>query len=368
LKIGINAGILTHDITGVGRYLVCLLNEFSKNGSHEYFIYLPQEIDLTGIVPSNMTIRHSCFPRGIGKKIWEQTVLPNWARRDKLDIFWSPSHHLPLWLASSTVKVVTIHDVVWKKSPETMVWWRRLSEAILMPLTIKRADHIITVSCSTRDDVIQSWPTVSKNITVIYPGMVRFESDKENNKNHVDASEYYILFVGTLEPRKNLVRLIQAYSVLPSKFRLRYKLKIVGGKGWGGERLLDEYSDDIKNNIEFMGYLSDLELGRLYRDASLFAMPSLYEGFGLPLLEAMYYGIPVLTSNCSSMPEVVAEAGVLVDPYDFQSIANGIVKILSDKKLSEELLALSQKRISNFSWEKSAVQILSLFEESIPPP
>ena len=174
------------------------------------------------------------------------------------------------------------------------------------------------------------------------------------------------MFVSTLEPRKNLPRLLEAYSLLPYSIKEEYSFFIVGAKGWGKEDICSivEYLG-IKKYVKILGYLSDKELANTYKEASLFVMPSLYEGFGLPLLEAMSVGVPVITSNRSSMPEIVGEAAVLVDPYSVDSIKEGIEKVLTDEKLRSLLSSAGLKQSKNFSWKKAAKKTLFVFEEAL---
>jgi len=172
--------------------------------------------------------------------------------------------------------------------------------------------------------------------------------------------------VGTLEPRKNLRRLLEAYSLLSDTIRDKYSLIIVGGKGWGNEDINSITEQlNIKKFVKVLGYLSNKELVKAYSQAYLFVMPSLYEGFGLPVLEAMSLGIPVVTSNTSSLPEIVGDTAILVNPESVSSIKNGIEEVLMDYKLRQKLSKATLERSKLFSWNKASKETLSLFEQAL---
>jgi len=232
-----------------------------------------------------------------------------------------------------------------------------------MPEAIKNADWIIAVSKWTAKDLIDEVPNAKRKTSIIYEApSLTYDSiivKKSLNKN-------YLLFVGTLEPRKNLPRLLEAYSFLPSHIKEKYSLNIVGGRGWGKvnfESLIEHFK--IKKYVKILGYLSDKDLAKTYQNASLLVMPSLYEGFGLPLLEAMNAEVPVVTSNISSMPEIVGKAAILVDPYDVNSIKEGMIKVLTDLNLRSSLSKEGLKQSKNFSWKKAAEKTMLVFTEAI---
>lgn len=365
MRIGINAGILTGDFTGMARYTISLLVELVQT-DHELFVYLPSDANAS-ILPAGIhSVRSSVFKTRIGKKIWEQLILPYWLLKDDVDVLWSPSHHLPRFVPKKIAKVLTVHDLVWVQAPNTMRLMNRLSETLLMPLSIKSADQIIAVSTQTSFDLERFVPESKNKTNIIYCGVTKFDKKAVSTDVLLKFDLPYALFVGTLEPRKNLERLLNAYSGLSIELKRKYILVIVGGAGWGGleiNRLIKQL--DISENIKVMGYVSDFQLKKLYEEATLLALPSLYEGFGLPLLEAMSVGVPVLTSKLSSMPEVVSGAAILVDPYDVDSISNGLTSLLVDKGLRQELSIRGKKRSLELSWESASKKTLKVFEQAI---
>ena len=176
----------------------------------------------------------------------------------------------------------------------------------------------------------------------------------------------YFLFVGTLEPRKNLPRLLTAYSRLGESIKEQAILVIAGGKGWGGVDVNEVVAElGLVSHVRILGYVDEITLAALYANAQFLAMPSLYEGFGLPLVEAMISGTPVLTSNNSSMPEVAGNAGWLVDALDIGSIGNGLNKLICDEQLRGKLAANAKSNVARFSWDKSAQLLITVFEQAI---
>jgi len=365
MLIGVDVRSLSEPITGIGRYTLSLLEEMVLDKSHEWVLYSYRPLLHGQWNRSNVTVRTWNFPKWVRGLYtpWSQLILPFWLRQDNIDLFWSPAHRLPICLSKSIARVVTIHDLVWRHSPETMRPFGRLLDTYLMPRAVDLADRVIAVSNSTAKDLINEVPEAIKKTSVIYEGNSLL-LNKSNAVKHID--EGYILFVGTLEPRKNLSRLLEAYSMLSSTLRKKHTLVIVGGRGWGNENIHSIIKDyDLRNNVKIMGYLSDEELASVFREAYLFIMPSLYEGFGLPLLEAMNAGIAVLASNTSSMPEVVGDAGIFFDPNSAQSIKSSLETVILNPNLRKSLSRKGIERAKEFSWHKTSKETLKLFESAM---
>jgi glycosyltransferase involved in cell wall biosynthesis len=236
-----------------------------------------------------------------------------------------------------------------------------------MPAGIRVADRVVAVSKSTAGAVIQEFRLSSDKIDVILLG-VSSDSNTESFGvlDQFDISNSYILFVGTLEPRKNLRRLLISYSRLSDTLKSDVKLVIVGGKGWGGVDVTDMVSElDLEDYVQVLGYVDDSLLPTLYAHALFLAMPSLYEGFGLPLVEAMIQGTPVLTSNNSSMPEVAGDAGLMIDPLDVCSINNGLEELIMNHELRNQLSENARSNVVRFSWDVAAEQLVAVFEKAI---
>lgn len=360
IRIGVDAKSLTHPLSGIGRYTSSLLKKMVLNKSFDWVLYSHRPIYDFQVNKKNVFFHYLKFPKFINGHyiIWYQLILPFWVKKDEIDIFWSPGHRLPLALPKSISSVVTIHDLVWKMAPNTMTFANRFLDSFFMPRSVKMSDKVIVVSESTKKDLFAEIPCAIGKTEVIYEaGLLSSNQNISKPKN-----KKYILFVGTLEPRKNLPRLLQAYSLFPEKIKKEYSLYIVGSKGWGNDIKKNIDRLGIEKYVKVFGFLSDNDLVDIYQKASLLVMPSIYEGFGLPLLEGMSFGVPVVTSQISSMPEIAGSSAILVDPYSVYSIKSNILKVITNKKLSSELSRKGLKHAKKFSWSKSSQKTLILFK------
>jgi len=365
VRIGVDARSLSEPITGIGRYTLSLLELMVLDKSHEWVLYSHRPLIHGNWNHPSIFVRAWNIPKWarVFRMLWAQSILPYWAKQDNVDLFWSPAHRLPRYLPKSILSVVTIHDLVWKHAPETMRPFSRFLDAKFMPEAVKIADRVIAVSESTAQDLFKEVSGVIEKTEVIYESSSILTEFLEE----FDCIEGdYLLYVGTLEPRKNLRRLLEAFSLVSESIRENYKLIIVGGKGWGNE---DVYSIiehfNIKKNVKVLGYISDKELADIYRNAYVLVMPSLYEGFGLPLLESMSFGIPIITSNTSSMPEIGGNAAIYVDPNSSISIKDGIEELIMDHKLWKKLSKNALERSDLFSWNKASKETLTVFEKAL---
>jgi glycosyltransferase involved in cell wall biosynthesis len=368
MNIGVDARILSRPITGIGRYTLEMCIALSNIENVTLYLYSSSPID-SGIVSKlkSVTIKTHSWSNGWLVQFWAESYLPLWAKEDKIDVFWGASHRLPRFLSNRIARVVTIHDLVWKHAKETMHPITYFLEKFQMPVAVRKADLIVADSYSTKDAVITEFNIKSQNIFVIQLSFSNIQNPYSfDNLKKYDIDSLYFLFVGTLEPRKNLSRLLQAYSSLPLSIKGKIKLVIVGGKGWGKVNLLDTITQlDLTECVKVLGYVDDATLATLYANAQFLVMPSLYEGFGLPLVEAMSYGTPVLTANNSSMPEVAGNAGFLVDAFDIKSIADGLQEMITNNELLERLAKNAKLNTSRFSWDESAKQLITVFEKAI---
>jgi len=367
MKVGIDARLLAEPVAGIGRYTAELTGELVKQPG-SFFLYSASPIRVGDWRRPNVTLRAARCRRRAAKMLWSQTCLPYWAARDRVDVFWGTAHRLPRYLAASVARVVTIHDLVWKYAGDTMRLLSRWVERRLMPEAVRLADRIIAVSVSTAKDLEAEYPEARGRVRVVYPGASALPAPLGREALAALGIERpYVLFVGTLEPRKNLRRLLRAYAWVDEAVRRRHQLVLAGGRGWGGVdiRALVRDAGLNEGQVVVTGYVDDRQLATLYAHARFLAMPSLYEGFGLPLVEAMAFGVPVLTSNRSSMPEVAGGAGVLVDPLDERSIAAGLLALLTDEAHRERLAAEAQARARRFTWWKAAQETWAVLEEAV---
>jgi len=239
-----------------------------------------------------------------------------------------------------------------------------------VPLSIKKASNIVTISEFSKSEICGYYGVPAERISVVNPAIdhnIFFPRDKTNSekvKNKYGIKTNYILSVCTIEPRKNLTGTLDAYKKLPDEIKNKYSLVLVGGKGWLDEELNEKIEAlSSKYSVIKTGYVPDEELPSLYSGASVFVFPSFYEGFGMPPLEAMACGVPVITSNNSSLPEVVGDAGIMIEAKDTVKLAKQIEKVLTDNKFAEGLRVKGLLRAKKFSWHKSARNLLEVMKE-----
>ena len=366
MRVGVDARLLSIPLTGIGRYTAELSRALLTQGD-EFFLYMPSPPVIEGLDASNVRVRSSSFRGRAGKMAWSQTILPYSAIRDSVDVFWGATHRLPRYLPQRIARVVTIHDLVWKYAGETMRPLSRWTEERLMPEAIRLADRIMADSQSTADGIEAEFPSARGKVRVVYLGTTPLaEPDSRDSLKHFGIDRPYFLFVGTLEPRKNLRRLLGAFARVPEGLRKENMLVIAGGKGWGRGDVNEVLVDlGLKQDVIVTGYVTDAQLATLYAHARFLAMPSLYEGFGLPLVEAMSCGVPVLTSNTSSLPEVAGDAGCLVDPMNENEIADGLSRLLADDKFHDFLAARTKMNAARFTWQKAAIEAKAVFAEAL---
>lgn len=303
------------------------------------------------------------------KFLWTFLGLPMALSSDfpRANVVFSPTHYIPRFI--STSRVMTIMDISYLRFPSL---FRRQDLHKLIHGTAYAAHHakkIITISKSSANDIIDLYNKKREDISITYPGFTMIQdiehADIVASKYHL--SKRYILSVGTLQPRKNYEKLIEAFSLLVQQNNHQdLHLYIVGKRGWLYEKILSAPAKfGIEDRVTFLDYVPDKDLPQLYRGAVCFALPSLYEGFGLPVLEAMSQGCPVVVSNRSSLPEIAGNAGILVDPNQVQSIMNGLQIALMEDGTEKRTTRVEKgkEHIKMFSWEKAANQTLKILTE-----
>jgi len=366
MKVGVDARLLSRPLTGIGRYTHEMCKSICKMDYISLYLYCPSPIHdevLKGL--ETAYIKYGVWNCGISRQVWSETLLPVWAARDRVDVFWGPAHRLPRWLPSRIARVVTIHDLVWMRAGETMRPLSRLLESYQMPFAARMADAVVCDSKAVANDVKYEFNLSSDKLSIVPLAANFFTPGSFEVLHKAGVKCPYFLFVGTLEPRKNLINLLKAYAGLPREYKERVNFVIAGGEGWGRNMHQVITGLELSKYVKLVGYVDENILATLYSNARFLALPSFYEGFGLPLVEAMEYGIPVLTSNTSSMPEVVGDAGLLVDPSDIDSISDGLKKLIGDKELRKRLAARAKYRASKFDWDTSSVKIIETFKSAI---
>ena len=366
MRVGIDARLLAEPVTGIGRYTAELSRELVQLEG-DFRFYTPKPPVVSGWEGPRSLLRSARFPGRVGKVVWSQTVLPYWAARDRVDLFWGPTHRLPRYLSPAIARVVTIHDLVWKHAAATMRPMSRLLEQRLMPEAVRLADRVMADSQSTASALEEVFPESRGKTRVVPLGATWLgPADSFASLAVLGIDRPYILFVGTLEPRKNLRRLLAAFAALPRELSKTVLLVVAGGQGWGGvdlDTLRVEYH--LEREVVVTGYVSDAQLATLYAHARFLAMPSLYEGFGLPIVEAMQYGTPVLVSDSSSLPEVAGDAGMLVDPREERSITEALAVLIKEDAARDSLAGRAKENSEKFSWVRAAREAMEVFAEAV---
>jgi glycosyltransferase involved in cell wall biosynthesis len=366
VRIGIDARKL-HDF-GIGTYIRNLLRELAIiDQTTEYVLFCrPEDTEVANTLGPNFR----AVPQRSGHySISEQISIPLAVRREQLDLFHAPHYVLPA--LTPTRSVVTIHDCIHLMFPEYLR--RRMGHAYAhasLWTAAHKSDRIFTVSEQSKRDILKFFKVPPDKI-VVTPNAIddRFsvapsEEYAVQIRERYQLSHAYLLYVGNIKPHKNLERLIEAFQLVRAQGRPELELLIIGdeiSKMQSLRRAVHKYQ--LHRYVRFLGFVPDKTLAVLYRLASVFVFPSLYEGFGLPPLEAMASGTPVVTSNVSSLPEVVGDAAVLVDPYSAEAIADGILSVLRSTHLRDDLRERGFARVKAYSWRRSVQRVREVYGE-----
>ena len=369
MKIGIDVSQIVYG-TGVSFYTSSLVENLLKIDKTNEYRFLAGTLRQSDFFKNYFTSlkdfknakgKIALFPPSLADLFSNRLhLLPIESFLGKIDVFHSSDWSQP---PTKAAKITTIHDFGFLKFPATAHPKIKSVMARRLKWVKKEADVVIAISESTKKDIIEILNIPEQKIKVVYEAapddVIQIKDQKKINqiKNKYKLDGDFLLSVATLEPRKNLKRIILAFQKIKKDFP-SMKLVIVGKSGW--DQSLNEIAKQKQSDIVFTGYINRSDLLALYSSASCFVFPSLYEGFGLPILEAMKCGAPVVTSNVSSMPEVAGQAGVLVDPLSVEKITQGIKKAIGDK---ENLVQKGFEQANSFSWEKTAKETLKVYEE-----
>jgi len=358
---------------GISEYAYQLLLQFSndhlaRDKNINFVIYLKDK-PLDSLPRQNKHWHYRVLKPG---KFWTQWRLPLdlFLHHPRPDVFFSMTHYAPRYSPIPTI--VSVMDVSYLRFPEMFNKSDLYQLAHWTEYSVKKAKKVLTISDSSRDDIIKIYKKSKEDVVTIYPGIKHIESlepriyGMNQIQDKYQVSDKFILFVGTLQPRKNIVRLIEAFSKLKTEDEKLKKLElvIIGKRGWQYEEILEAPEKfGVSDKVKILENVPDTDLDVFYQNALCYVLPSLYEGFGLPVVEAMQRGCPVITSNISSLPEAGGDAAVYVDPEDVSDIAKKMEKVITDEKLRHELVAKGKKQITKFSWEKAARETLGILED-----
>ncbi len=374
MRIGIDCRTILNpklgEQAGVGHYTFYLVKNLLKfDKKNHYVLFFDWRFrDYKDFEQSNVTI--SNFPFSQYNKFmpfaYSHMLIAASLMKAKLDVFHSPISSLPLTYTRKSI--ITVHDLAIYKNPS---WFpsQIFSTKLLVPQSLRKADKIIAVSNSTKKDLQQIFNVSSKKIKVIFEGAyvdkIAVKNKKVDSMDRFKLGPKYILNIGTLVPRKNIISLIRAYKQLikMEPGLGEYQLILAGAKGYKSEEVFNEIKDlRLNKQVKYLGYVTHNQKMELLKKATCFIFPSSYEGFGLPVLEAMSLGTPVITSNISSLPEVAGNAALLIDPEDVQDITKALKKLLLDKKLQNKLKIAGKKQAELFTWEKAAKETIKLYQ------
>jgi len=346
----INSKFLVQNLTGVQRFAFNVAIKLVQLKSDNLLFFMPNKkfnLFYENLFKQNIPIIKG-FTRGI---IWEQIELPLFAKRKKAIIL-NPGNSGPVFYDKN---ITVIHDLLWLKYPKSyskmfLKWY-----SFMIPKLVKNSLRIITVSQTSKRDIVKYFNILEDKVSVVYPGV-----DTNLFKPLNLERENFILWIGSAKFYKNIYGLINAYRILLFDYKIPYKLFIVG---FDLSKIKLKVEEELKENINFIENVNDEVLLNLYNHASVFVFPSFYEGFGLPPLEAMACGCPVIVSKAGSLPEVCGDAAIYCNPYDPQDIARLIYEVITSKELRNFLVKKGLERVKLFSWDKTAKEIINIIEE-----
>ncbi len=373
LKIGIDYSAAVHQSAGIGRYTQELIKALAAVAADDFKVHYQLFVAQAGanfalpLPGDNFSWSSSRLSERWLKRLWYRLRLPlpiqSWT--GPLDLFHATDFVLPP-VKQGTTTMVTIHDLSFVRQPESVMPGMSNYLNTWVPRSVAQADHVIAVSEATRQDLISLYDTPPQKVSVLYHGVtpefqpIQTETALKAVRQKYNLGEApFILSLGTIQPRKNYQRLIQALAQIKAPLAL----VIGGGRGWHYDAIFGEVErQGLQERVHFPGFVADEDLPALYSAATLFVYPSLYEGFGLPLLEAMACGTPVVSSNQSSLPEVVEQAGVLVNPYEVDDITQAMSNLLDDETRRQKLSVAGLEQAAKFSWDEMAQKLVKLYQ------
>jgi len=371
VRIGIDATALPPQRTGVANYVFGLLQGLSRvdRGSAYVVFAKPMHVRQLAVDAPNFTFVPIELPaRGL-RLAWEQVGLPRQVRRHRLDLLHSPHYTMPV--SHPAPSVVTFCDMTFVLHPELHQRAKRVFFPAMMRWSARHADRLITISESTGDDLVRLWGIDPDRVTAI-PLAAGAEYRPAGPEAVAAVSARYgvrpggyVLYVGVLEPRKNVDVLVAAFGRLAGRFP-DLDLVIAGKPGWMYDRIFTQVESlGLRQRVKFPGYVPQDDLPALYAGARVFVYPSQYEGFGLPVLEAMRCGAPVITSNVSSMPEIAGDAALLVEPRDEGGLSEALARRAYDPAFAGELARRGAERATGFTWERCASETLEVYHRTL---
>ncbi len=365
MRIAVNTRLLLKGkLEGIGWFTYQTLEHMVRNHpEHEFFFFFDRPYDPQFVFAPNVTpvVVHPQARHPILFYIWFEWSIPMMLRKYKIDLFLSPDGYMSL--STKVPTCLVIHDLAFEHYPEHTVLSHRLYWRHYSPLFAKKATRIVTVSTFSKNDISAHYGVDPSKIDVVYNGAhdeyrpLSITGRDEVKKKYADGCEYFV-FAGALHPRKNIVNLLKAFVAFKKRQQTNMKLVIVGRMAWKYEEVEQMRTEmPFKDDVRWVGYMNVDELSKVIGGAYALVYASLFEGFGIPILEALQCDVPAIVSNTSSMPEVAGDAGLLVDPTDVDDIANKMHLLYKDEALRNKLIANARVQVKKFDWGKSAVNL-----------
>lgn len=384
MRIGINAQLLSFSENyrngGISRYIRSLLTELARHpGSHEYTIFVNGQATAERLkeLASHPQIAYIpvAWPESkpVARVAWEQFTLPSIIRQRHIDVLHASANVLPEFLPRTCAGVVTLHDLAFLRFPEVLTRSKRAYHRTFTIRSLReRATMIIANSNSTRQDAIELARIPATKIETVYicidtrfSNVVIKEEDRQAFRQKQGLTGGFLLYLGTLEPRKNLTTLLKAYAQLRNIHGRKEKLVLAGGKGWLYNTIFNGVRElGLETEVLFPGFIADAEQLLWYTSASAFVYPSLYEGFGMPVAEALACGVPVVTSNISSLPEAGAGLALTVDPHDVEAMSDALYTALTSETLRQHCREQAPSVARRFSAQTMVEQTINVYERA----
>lgn len=376
MVIGIDARFAVHNRRGIGNYTLNLVQHLAAiDKNNQYILYIDRD-DIENVLPkqNNFKVKKLWLSNYF---IWEQITLPMNAKKDGVDILHCTGNTAPIYLNMKIKLILTIHDVMYLKDystiPQSLSWyqrWGRVYRKMIVPRAIKHIAKVVTVSNFSKNDIKEHLPALKEDVILVTHEAAgeRFRKmggDIQRSKvsDTFGIKGNYILTLGALDPRKNTKAIINTFLHLKSEEKINVNLVIAGIPKWRQTEFYKTVQESsFMEDIIFTDFISEEDMVLLYNYATVFLYPSLYEGFGIPPLEAMACGAPVITSNTTSIPEIVGNAAFLIDPLNDKELKEALLSLLNNEDLRNDLIARGFKRAKEFSWNKMAKETLQIYE------
>ena len=368
MQVGIDARLPFYERGGISHYVINLVQALAKIDSDNDYMIFHSRKDSHSYIPKNATNFHR-------SNLWtpchhklERWTLAGELTLHSLDVMHSPDFIPPAFGARR--KIITVPDINFYYNPEFLSKESRRYYLDQIEWAVHEADHITTISNHTRQDLIERFSVPHDKATTIHLAadpLYSLSQDPTSISSTLERfglSEGFILFVGTISPRKNLSTLLKGFGRLLDQIKSDTRLVLVGSRGWRSEMILEEIKNrSLTHMVSHLEGISNETLAHLYSAAGVLVLPSYYEGFGLPAVEAMACGCPVIASDRGALPEVVVDAGLLLDPEDVDAWVGAIESVLGDETLREHLIAAGKNQVKNYSWKATARKTLELYEK-----